>query len=668
MRLRPRHDEVRRVSAGVALAAGLAGWLALALAGAAHPAELEPAPVDAAAAEAARLFSNREPLAAADRVAEARALLAEERRRRIWDNVRTAGDLAQSAVGGLSPRRALKGARRAYRQTRGWFERSPAEQAALALLDPAVATGDDDPELVRTWDALHAPDAEARFEEALADAEDALEGGHLVAARHALERARRLEPTSIRVAALLAELGLAEIAPPRRAGLAEPHADDVQMAGALLSARYEHALALEGARPDAGLARSAALLLSGRRDEGLEALRALADSEGGAAFVARDWLGDPSIDPEGAFLREQRSFRVRRALGWLGGDALEQHGLETSAKGLQSWGRSLTPFNLALSLPARVMLGRSPRSIELREAAERYLELAPGGARAGDAREWLDALPAAPSTLEAAAWDDGVLSLPRASVPYAPVVARPLLLSQSALERASAQNADLIALLRPETPALVLSPSAPPGTPALALPAERALDLLAGVERGFADGALRSANLDASSGSEAIRRLADSVRAGVALVAYAVSPRSDSVVESFEQSLVGARAEPGTAKALRFAPQRRGLALHGDLTNGELPCPQDLTCVDRHYPLTSRAFAELEADGELEIGATASLGRGALSLGFSEAGPSAAVTLPVMHWLGLGRWVPIGLDLGVGAEGGSIGFSVIDERQGPDEP
>jgi hypothetical protein len=37
-----------------------------------------------------------------------------------------------------------------------------------------------------------------------------------------------------------------------------------------------------------------------------------------------------------------------------------------------------------------------------------------------------------------------------------------------------------------------------------------------------------------------------------------------------------------------------------------------------------------------------------------------------MHWLGLGRWVPVGLDLGVSAEGGSIGFSVIDERQGPD--
>ncbi len=662
--MRRRNDDIRRVSAGVALAAGLAGWLVLALAGAARPDELGAEP-DAATEEAARLLSNREPLGAADRVAAARALLSEERRTRIWENVSAAGDLAQSAVGGLSPRRALKGARHLFRQARGWFERSPAEDAALALLDAEVAAGSDDPELLREWEELRARDSERRFEDALRDAKRALRRGDTVRARHAAEGARRLEPTSIEIAALLGEIELAEIAPPRRARLIEPPAEDVQLAGALLAERYERALELENGADDSGLARSAALLLSGRRDEGLEQLRSVADSDDGAARVAQGWLDDPSIDPEGAFLREQRSFRVRRALGWLGGDDLERHGLETSTRALRSWGRSLTPFNLALSFPARILLGREAPSDGLREAAERYLVLSPQGVRADAARAWLSELPTAPSVAEAAAWDDGVLRLPRSSVAYAPVVARPLLLSQAALERASARSGDLVALLRPETPALVLAPDAPPGVAALALEPERALELLAGVESGFADGALRSASLDASSGSDAVRRLADSVRAGGRLVAYPVAPPRDSVVESFEQGLVGRAPEAGRARAVRVASERRGLSLHGDLLNGELPCPQDLMCVERHYPLTSAAFAELDADGELGVGATASFGRGSVSVGFSESGPSAGVTLPVMHWLGLGRWVPVGLDLGVSATGGSVGLRVIDDPRRP---
>ncbi len=660
MRRRRSGDDVTRVSAGVALAAGLAGLLTLALAGAAQPAEPE-TQVDADAGEAARLLSNREPIAAADRLAEARELLAVERRQRAWQNVRTASELAQGAVGGLSPHRALKSVRRAYREARGWFEPSPAEEAALALLDPAVAAGEDDPELLRAWDALNAPDAEARYELSLEEAQDALADGDVTRTRRALERARQLSPSSIRVAALLGELELAEIAPPRRVSHAEARADDAQMAGALLAERYERALALEGTSADSELAKSAALLLSGRRDEGLEQLRALADEDDSAAFVARGWLEDPSIDPEAAFLREQRSFRVRRALGWLGGDALEQHGTEMSRDGLSSWRRSLTPFNLALSFPARLMLGYSTSSSGLREAAERYLELAPDGQRADDARGWLSDLEASPPTLEAEAWDDGVLSLPRASVPYAPIVARPLLLSQAALERASAEAGDLVALLRPETPALVLAPSAPPGLDVVVLAPDRALALLAGVARGFEDGALRSASLDGSAGAAAVRRLSGSVRAGGALVAYAVAPRRDSVVESFEHALVGTAPDPGAAQPVAFAGKRRGLSLHGDLLNGNLPCPQDLMCIDRHYPLTSRAFAELEADGDMAIGATASFGRGALSVGFSETGPSAAITLPVMHWLGLGKWAPLGLSLGLSTDGGSIGFSVLDE-------
>ena len=41
--MRHRRDEVARVGAGAALAAGLAGWLVLLLSGPAHPAE-PPAP------------------------------------------------------------------------------------------------------------------------------------------------------------------------------------------------------------------------------------------------------------------------------------------------------------------------------------------------------------------------------------------------------------------------------------------------------------------------------------------------------------------------------------------------------------------------------------------------------------------------------------------------
>jgi hypothetical protein len=548
-----------------------------------------------------------------------------------------------------------------------WREPSEADAVALEALAPLAGGQLERPELVEAYERLREVSLEEQFEELLDLAADALAERDFASARRAAERARRLRPASTEIAELLAHVDLAEIAPPDEAAMVFPREDEAPAAAALLAGAYERALALDSPAPDADLAQSAALLLSGRREEGLSLLRELADREDREGRAARDWLLDPTIDPEGAFLREQRGYRVRRTLGWIGGDELEAHGLELSRQALRGWRHSLTPFNFLFGLPTRLVRGREARADELRAAARHYLEVEPAGTRADDAREWLAELQGSERPRDLAAWDDGFLRLPRAESPVALLFARPVRLSADALAEVAPDAVDLAELLDDETPVLALATAAPEDVPALGLPSERAFDLLARLAQAFDEGALRAASIDGASGAEAVRRLDLAVHDGAPLLAYAVPSAGltgvASAVGALEESVVA--GEEVADHEVRFRPKRKGIVIDGDLIGGAIPCPVGAVCVDAFHPVESRAFADLQLDGDAGVGLAASFGQAEVALRMSDDGPSASVTLPIARWLGLGRWLPLGARFGVGVDGLSVGVATVEPPPDP---
>jgi len=89
--------------------------------------------------------------------------------------------------------------------------------------------------------------------------------------------------------------------------------------------------------------------------------------------------------------REIRSYRLRRTLGWIGGNALaERDMLGLRSASFSAWKDELTPSNLGLSLPSRILRGYRSDGQGVRDAAMQYLEIRPDDSGAETAREWLD--------------------------------------------------------------------------------------------------------------------------------------------------------------------------------------------------------------------------------------------------------------------------------------
>ena len=77
---------------------------------------------------------------------------------------------------------------------------------------------------------------------------------------------------------------------------------------------------------------------------------------------------------------------------------------------------------------------------------------------------------------------------------------------------------------------------------------------------------------------------------------------------------------------------------------------------NRHFKanpriLTGALYARVDDDGDVRLGASTGIGQTLLSLEMSRSGPSASLQLPVMQWLGLSRWVPLGAQLEIGLDG-----------------
>ena len=83
-------------------------------------------------------------------------------------------------------------------------------------------------------------------------------------------------------------------------------------------------------------------------------------------------------------------------------------------------------------------------------------------------------------------------------------------------------------------------------------------------------------------------------------------------------------------------------------------CPSRTLCLDREALLAGTVFGRVDLDGEVMMGARATLVGASLSLVMSESGPRASITVPLGRWLRIERWVPLQAHLGVGLDGISI--------------
>lgn len=603
------------------------------------------------------LLLDRHPLGADERLAEAERLLHRERTRRAAGLLDAVGDTAWRGLSGGSLGSLLKGVRDVAHQASGILGRSEAESSALALLEPAVASGESDPRMVELYRRLRARERREQSDAALDEVERALEVGELRRAERRLARARELRPDDRRVASLgvqIAERRAVRFAD-RSAGerFAPLGPSDARVAAALLAGEYERAAALAETALDPELVRGAALLLGGHREAGVESLRAAAEGNGRVADVAERWLANPDIDPASALRLERRRYRVRRALGFLGGNALEMHGLDLSGQGVRSWGESLTPMNLALSVPVRVARGRRADGSGLRTAALRYLEVAPDGAQADEARAWLARLePSARERARRAAWDDGRFVLQPADTPYEPVVAGSLVISRAALAQALPSfdlsreqlvGARAIALV----PRRVLDPEL-----ALELPADEARALVPGLVEELEAGRLRDVGGDRAAALAGLRRVQHSVRRGTPLFAESRSPSGTPVVSALRTALLeNGRQE--TRDGLWFRRRRSGLEARSEFS-ASLTCPPRTVCLERARRVMASGYARFEADGDLKLGAQTRVNGASLALEVTESGPRGALRLPIGAWLGLARWVPVSAEFAFSLEGVSF--------------
>lgn len=642
-------DDVIRVGIRLVVVAATVGFLVLALGREARSQE----PADPLL-EAALSLVPDEPLPPRARVDEAQRLLGDARRQRLADVGGAVLDLAWRGATSGSPRRLLRAGRRVANELRSLGARTRAEDRALELLEHDVALGRADARERELYARLRSREDEERVERWLGEAERALARGETMSARRRLDWIAALRPDESRLPALR----LAASGPPLSAEMSAPpvalepiEAWEVSLAAALLVGDYERVLASERARPDVELAQAAALFLSGDRAAAGERLRELEEEGGRRAELAGTWLADTRFFPETALASSERRFRVRKVLGWLGGDELEQNGLSLSRDGVDAWRATLSPFNLALSLPARLLSGRRPEGDELHAAAASYLERVPSGPRAADARAWLAQDPGGKETRRSARpFDDGHFVLPAARTPYTHTGPSPVLVTPSGLDSVSGDRFARLGI-DVDTDASLLLTLVDDDVPdtAISLPRDTALRLTAGLARGLENGALATIGGDVSEQLEGLRRIDRSLRDGATLVVDPWQPETDEGSELSRALVEG--GSPARVRQLRVSRSSSSVHVERDLFAGPARCPEATHCIDRARSYDGRLSARLEDDGEARVGLRSQIVDARLALEIGRTGPRASLALPIGRWLGLDRWLPAELRLDLSIDG-----------------
>ncbi len=641
-------DQMIRVGIRVVVVAVAVGLLVLALSGEALSQELP-----ASVSEAAEMLVSSEPLPADVRVDRAERLLREDRNARRSSIGSALFDLVWTGATSGSPRRVIKSGRRVVREFGRWNRRSLAEDRALELLegDPVAPVAEGRGR--ELYERLRSREDEERIDRWIGQAEDALEEGELGTARRRLDWIFALRPDESKLEPLRLRLSERASRSPEN-DESEPVEEiedwEAPLAAALLTGDYARVLAFERTRPDVDLAHAAALYLSGDRKASIGRLEKVDERTGRPALLARTWLADERFYPETALARSERRFRVRRTLGWLGGDRLEENGLSPSRKGVDAWQAALSPLNLVVSLPARLLSGRRPESTDIHAAATRYLERVPFGPRAADAKAWL----ARSSSRGVAsrndrAFVDGHFSLPRAETPF-PRLNPPLLITPAGLDALSRDRfARLGIRLETPTPLLLTLVRGEVPSTAIALSRDTALRLAAGLAHGLETGALSPVEGDRAQLLEGLRRIDTSLRRGATLVVDPWLPKTDASTE-LSRALVDG-GSPAQLRQLSVTRSKSSVRVERKLFARSPRCPEATLCIDRSRSYDGRLYARLDDDGDARVGLRGKLARAQLAVEIGRSGPQASIVLPIGHWLGMARWLPAELHLGLGVDG-----------------
>lgn len=624
--------------------------------------------------EAASLLLAPELRSDQARASEASELLVAERRRKFADLSSEIVDLGIHASLQVSPLKLLRSVGRVGRGLRDWDDRSLVEDEALVLLGPGARSGDLDAASLALYARLERRESEARVAELLSEAERAFGAGDLRRTRRTVDRALELEPGSTRADRLLDEIDEQEW----RATLdeqAEPEQDtsefsiaawEVQLGTALLLddlARAQELGPIDSS--DAALARAAARHLGGDRARAIDELRRVARGRDRAATLASEWLADPSMDPDAAFETELGLYRTRRALGWVGGEelattavpsatdalALTRDGFEAWRESYRAWRAVLTPVNLMIDAPARAWRSWQPEGRALGSAAQRYLELAPDGERASEAAWWIESLSAQErSRPRAAAFQDGVLVLPHSKTAWTRLSATRVVVARAALEGAAPE---LLDELSGDAAAFLISLDTESGRPVEAgsrLSTARSLALLAGLASGIESATLAARGESSSGVLGHLRRMDARVRAGRSLVARAWRGEQTSGADAFQAALVdGQRTR--TLGAVELERREENLVAERALGAESLSCPPETPCIEPRRDYDPMFYANGDADGELGVGARASLDHARVAIEVGTFGPRASLVIPFARWLGISRYFPVEARLAVGLDG-----------------
>ena len=640
-------DQLIRVGIRLVLVAFAAGLLVLALSDSALSREL-PDSVE----EATDLLLSHEPVTAEARVDEAGEILREEKKERLTRMSSALFELAWRGATPGSPRRLLDSGKRLAHEVRHWNTRSEAEDRVLALLESDVLARASDERGSKLYTRLKSREDEQLVSRWLREAEAALSRGELSTVQRRLDRIAALRPEErdlslLRVALLEAT---ERPAPQTPDPIARIESWEAPLAAALLTDRYDAVLAFEEARADVELAQAVAAFLSGDGADAVARLEQLEDQEGPPSQLAATWLASASFNPEAALESSARRFRVKRALGWLGGDELEDHGLSFSRAGYKAWQAALSPLNLALALPARLISGRRPEATDLRAAATAYLDRVPFGPRANAAKAWLQEGSSQRSRNQRA-FDDGRFVLPRATTRYLTHEPLRLLVTPAGLDVVSRDRFTRLGI-RMETDSALLLTTVNGEVPdtAITISRDTALRLAAGLAHGLERGALTPVAGDATALLEGLRRLDVDLRRGAHLILEPWQPRVEGARTELSRALLEG-GSPAQLQRLRIARSRKSVRVERELFARAINCPEATLCIDRARSYEGRLFARVDHDGEMRLGLGGKLARASLALEIGRSGPRAAVVLPLSHWLGIGRWLPAEVHLNLGADG-----------------
>ncbi len=621
--------------------------LVLALSGRALSREL-PGSVE----EAANLLLSHEPVTAEARVDEAHEILGEERSARLTRMGSACFDLAWTGVTPSSPRRLLDSGRRLAREIRAWNARSEAEDRALALLQSDVLAQASDDRGSELYARLKSREDEKRVSRLLREAAAALSTGDLGTARRRVDRIAALRPDKRDLSEL--RLALSEAAerpaPQTPDPLARIESWEAPLAAALLTDRYDAVLAFGQARDDVELAQAVAAFLSGDGAAAIARLEQIENREGAPARLAATWLASESFNPGAALESSARRFRVKRALGWLGGDELEDHGLSFSREGYKAWQAALSPLNFALALPARLISGRRPEARDLHAAATGYLDRVPFGPRATAAKAWLEDSNGHGSRNQRA-FDDGRFVLPRATTRYRKHDPVRLVVTSAGLGVVSRDRFTRLGIrMETDTALLLTTVNGEVPNTAITISRDTALRLAAGLAHGLEQGALTAVDSDVTVLLEGLRRLDVDLRRGAHLELEPWQPRTEQARTELSRALLEG-GSPAQLQQLRIARSRKSVRVERELFARATSCPEATLCIDRARSYEGRLFARVDHDGETRLGFGGKLAQASLTLEIGRSGPRAAVVLPLGHWLGIGRWLPAELYLNVGTDG-----------------